>query len=227
MQDSLCGVNGNTLARQIHTALKKRILNGELAPGTRLKDNEVAALFGTSNTPVREALRDLAKDGLVEVHPYRGCMVRCVDGAEMAEVLDVCEVLEPLAARLAASRLTDGELDRLERLALEHEEASQSGHRAQRLTAGLAFHQLVVDAAGNGTLSRIFDDLLKYGQIYHRAQASASAAPNRPTHGEVAAALRARDGEQAAALMAAHLACSRRQITLAQQPLEATLSGAD
>lgn len=208
-------IQGNTLARQIRTALADQILSGKLAPGTRLKDNDVAALFGTSNTPVREALRELAEQGLVEMQPYRGCVVRYMDPSEVEEAYDVRQALEEAAVRRAATRLTGEQLDQLEALVQENAAADAAGDAERGLAASVAFHLLIVEAAGNRTLSHIFEDLFRRVHLPQRAATVHLLGEPQPGHAALLAALRARDAEHAAALMREHIAASKARIVTA------------
>jgi DNA-binding GntR family transcriptional regulator len=208
---------GRTLARRISVALAERILSGELPPGTRLKDCDVARQFGTSNTPVREAFRELARDGLVELHPYRGCVVLSADPGELAEILEVRAVLEAEAARLAAPRLTQEQLAELEILAGQCENAYAAGEPQRGIAADLDFHWGVVEAAGNETMARIVRELHARMRVMCQAHVAMLPASAEPTHHALLAALRSRDGGRASALMAEHIASQRRAMTAAPQ----------
>lgn len=212
MRISVDRVQGNTLAQQIRGALTERILSGELPPGTRLKDNQVAALFGTSNTPVREALRELAKDGLVEVLPHRGCMVRRLSLAELAEIFEVRIALESLAARLAAGRLTAAQLERLQSLVEEHEAAEAAQEAASTSASARAFHQLLVEASGNQLLAELLRHLDRRIHLARRMYILQVHLPDRITHRAILEVLRAGNGRRAAALMAEHIACGQQRM---------------
>ena len=100
------------LREQVKDVLLQRIVSGELEPGERLVETRIAQELGTSQAPVREALRDLELLRLVESEPFRGSRVRVFDEEEMIEVYPVRASLEELAARLAAERL-DGDVSAL------------------------------------------------------------------------------------------------------------------
>ena len=222
MRIAVDSVHGNTLAQQIRTALAQRILSGELAPGTRLKDNEVAALFGTSNTPVREALRELAKDGLVEILPYRGSVVRQVSMEEVAEAFEVRAALACLAARLAAGRATPSLLDSLEALADQYEAATSRGDDAWAVETGARFHRLVIDASGNALLARTLQQLGNHLRLACHVDGRCIQPTAGPTYRAILAALREGDGEKAAALTAEHIGQYRDRIAevLQQQAIQ-------
>lgn len=133
-------------------ALRDAILSGRLASGTRLRQLDLAARLAISRTPIREALGRLQQEGLVEILPAAGVRVAVLDLAEAAELYDVREVLDGLAARLAAQRAdasTLGGLDKsLARMArcLERRDANQW------FPAHVAFHDAIFRAAGNARL---------------------------------------------------------------------------
>jgi DNA-binding GntR family transcriptional regulator len=102
------------LREQIRELLLERILKGELQPGDRIVELQIAQEFGTSQAPVREALSELQSLGFVVYEPYRGTRVRRITEEELAEIYPVRAALEELAAQEAASRL-DGKVEELER----------------------------------------------------------------------------------------------------------------
>ncbi len=209
-------VESSTLARRIRDALLEGIISGELAPGERLKDSEIAARFGTSNTPVREALRLLVQDGVVEIVPYRGCVVRHIDPQEMADVFEVRMLLLGYAARRAATRLTAAQLQQLDALATEHEQALAAGDLERVAEAGHRFHGVLLEAVGNGTLARLSRDLSTRVRLARRAYLP-YVHPGDASCRDIYEALRARDGGRAEALISAHIAQARDQVCAALQ----------
>jgi len=127
----------------------------ELRPGTRLKDGELAEGLGVSDTPLREGIRQLEKDGLVETIPYRGSFVRKMSPKEVCEIYDVRMVLEPLAVRLAVEMSTPEQLKRIQTKVEEYERAFQKDDISLGLEADFAFHDLIAQASGNRTLLEI------------------------------------------------------------------------
>ena len=206
------GIRGNTLAQQIRAALMEQILSGELSPGTRLKDGDVAAQFGTSNTPVREALRELAKDGLVEIQPYRGCLVRRMDLDELAEIFDVRVALEAFVVRLAAHNLTATQLGGLESLVEQYEAAVASDDRDRADQVADSFHHLLAEATGNHTLACLLRHFSNRIQLARRMYLRQRRAPPHLSCRPILEALQAGDTERAAALMADHIICAKQEL---------------
>lgn len=155
----------NTLADQVYMSLRDKILSRELPPGTRLKHKEIAGSLGVSNTPVREAMRALVKDGLVETLPYRGSVVKEMSAKDTSDLYDVRIALEALAARLAVDRITDVQLRRLEKTVHQYETACDNGDVGLALEADLQFHDRLAQASGNETLLTISRQLADRVQV--------------------------------------------------------------
>ena len=151
-------ISRTVLREQVKDVLLQRIASGELKPGERLVETRIAQELGTSQAPVREALRDLQLMRLVESEPFRGSRVRVVDEEEVMEVFPVRASLEELAARLAAERL-DGDVSAL----VVELEAMKAAVRADDTNAlaqhDIAFHRLIVEAAGNSVLEQCWKSL--------------------------------------------------------------------
>ena len=139
------------LREQIKEILLERILRGELKPGDLLVETRIAAELGTSQAPVREALRDLELLRLVESQPFRSARVRDVSDDDLLEVFPVRAVLEELAGRLAAQRL-GGDVSTLEAELDAMGKAARSGDVKSQLHHDLGFHRALVEAAGNKSL---------------------------------------------------------------------------
>src|SRR5690348_6581277 len=107
---------------RVRDLLEEAILDGELKPGERLRAEALAQRFGTSRTPIREALLQLEAQGLVEVTHNRGAVVRTFDRDDLLDLYEVRALIEPHAAARAASRIGRGELEALERLCEEEDQ---------------------------------------------------------------------------------------------------------
>lgn len=171
--------DGLSSSELVYRRMKDRIVTGELAPGTRLIELSIAAEFGVSRTPVREALKRLAAENLVLSDPARGVVVHAPDAAEIEDVFVVREALDGLAARLAAHRITPAELSRLELVLESMQQAVANDRRQQIILANQRFHDVIYAAAGNPMLARVASDLRDFVRRYTTLP---FASPNRVEH---------------------------------------------
>lgn len=161
-------------ARETYLRLRDAILSGSFAPGARLYERQVGAELGVSRTPVREALAMLEAEELVVSVPNRGTVVRRVSPAEVRETYEVRRVLEGFAARLAARRITRGEILRLRRLnramarALGPAYSSEGEHVGELARLNAEFHEFIAAVAGNRVLERTLASLIQ-APLYARA----------------------------------------------------------
>lgn len=152
------------LREQVKDVLLQRIVSGELEPGDRLVETRIAQELGTSQAPVREALRDLELLRLVESEPFRGARVRVFDEREMIEVYPVRASLEELAAQLAAENL-GGDVSALEVEVEAMREAVRRDDTNALVQHDIAFHRLIVEAAANSVLEQCWKSLGVEGRI--------------------------------------------------------------
>ena len=157
-------VERTVLREQVKEILLERILRGELEPGERLVETRLARELGTSQAPVREALRDLQLLRLVESEPFRGARVRAFGYAELIEVYPVRAVLEVLAAR-ESTKLLDGDVTLLEREVEARRAAARRGDINALVRHDIAFHRLIVESAGNAVLEQCWKSLGVEGRI--------------------------------------------------------------
>lgn len=202
---------GSVIARpalrdQVKDVLLERIARGDYAPGERLVETAIARELGVSQAPVREALRDLDQLGLVVHAPNRGCSVRQVSPRELREAFPVRAALEALASRLAAPRISDADLARLDALLEEMVAAARVADPLAQAHANARFHATIVAAAGNETLERQWSTLEPFARTYLTSvQADVDLEQLAERHRPIVAALRSRDGEIAARVMHDHL----------------------
>ena len=147
-----------TLSRQIRDGLMREIVSGELSGGERLVETRLAARFGTSQAPVREALRELESIGMVEIRPRRGTFVRPFVQQTLRESYVVRAALEETATRLAMIAGTLP-LDALAGDVQAMRAAAAAGDTAGVGSASVSFHRHVVHAAGNQLLERAWEGL--------------------------------------------------------------------
>jgi DNA-binding GntR family transcriptional regulator len=152
------------MSDRVRRILAERIRDGTYPPGTRLVELRLARELGTSQAPVREALRELAAAGLVESEPYRGTRVRTRSERELWEGCQVRAALEELAARLALPRLQDG-LAELHATAEAVRAAAETGDLAACAREDLAFRRTIVAAAANQVLLRSWEAIACEEQI--------------------------------------------------------------
>ena len=139
------------LREQVKEVLLERILRGELQPGDRLVETRIAQELGTSQAPVREALRDLELVNLVESEPFRGSRVRGVSEDDLLQIFPVRAALEELAAKEATRRL-GGDVSGLEAEIGAMRSAAKHGDTRAQVARDIAFHRAVVEASGNRVL---------------------------------------------------------------------------
>lgn len=151
-------LNRTVLREQVKEVLLGRILSGEYLPGDRLVETRIAQELGTSQAPVREALRELEQLRLVESSPYRGARVRGVTAAELAEIYPVRAAIEEVAARAAAPRLK-GRTAALEAELAAMRQAADTGDLHAVVEHDVRFHRLIVEASENRTLLDVWRSL--------------------------------------------------------------------
>jgi DNA-binding GntR family transcriptional regulator len=174
--------------------LRNAIVSGELEPGERLTEDELAAWLGISRTPVREALGRLAAAGLVQLDANRGARVAPLDPAEMLDLVQVSRELVILAQRLAAERAGDDELATLRRAHERRLAALTAADRGALEEAALAFHDTILAASRSRELQRIYPMLFaRLDRVFRVAYPEWFGGDGAARDGELLAALEARD----------------------------------
>lgn len=154
------GAKHSPLTEQVVTALRERILSGNMPPGERLIEGKLSEELGVSRMPVREALRELAAEGLVTIEPRRGASVTSFSPQQMRELVEVRATLEGLNAKLAAQRHDDDQIAQMERILDEGTRASLSGtDDAVMLMMNQRFHDALGSIAANSILQDIMRSL--------------------------------------------------------------------
>lgn len=204
-----------TLVDRLAAEIETRVLSGGIPPGARLRQEALAAEFGVSRTPVREALRKLQAKGLVELVPNRGAVVRRPSARDIREAYEVRAELEGLAAELATRRIADGELLRV-REAVALLRRSGTTPRAW-VRANDLFHQTILAAAANDRLSATIAELhrsfprdLTWGAL---AGNSRLLEENVEQHRAILEAIERGDGSEARRRMVAHVRSAGELVT--------------
>lgn len=197
--------------------LRALIVEGQLAAGEKLNERELAARLAVSRTPLREALKLLTAEGLVEHHPNRGVVVSQLDATAVAQAFEVMAALEGLSGELACARITDEELAELR--ALHYEMLAH--HARKDLSAyyrvNAAIHRAINRAARNAVLTETYDRInarLQAFRFRSNFDADKWAVAVRE-HEAMLAALTARDGARMRTLLIEHLN-HKRDVVLAQ-----------
>lgn len=206
-----------TSADRVFEALQDAIVRGDIAPGARVGETELAVRFGTSRGPLREALRRLESRRLVERTPHVGIRIASLDHAALIELYYLREALEGMAARLAALHMTCEEVSGLKNLLAAHQqdEALKADTAYFQQEGDFDFHYRVIHGSHNTALTELL-----VGELYHRIRMyryQFSAYANRPQkafgeHLRIVEAIEARDGDLAEMLMRRHISSARQNI---------------
>jgi DNA-binding GntR family transcriptional regulator len=187
------------LRESVYEQLKMRILKGTLKPGTRLMEVELADDLGVSRTPVREAMRQLEKEGLVEIKPKRGAYVSNISVDDMIDTLIVRKELEGLCAELAAKAINEELSEQLEGIMRQYTQAINNADTEEIIHYDEAFHRCVSEITGNRTLIETYticqDRTLRFRYLYYEDFKRYESMPAE--HKAIADAIESGDAERA------------------------------
>jgi DNA-binding GntR family transcriptional regulator len=215
---------GESTAELLARRVTQQILDGELEPGTRLREESLAATYQVSRTPIREALLLLSGTGLVALERNRGARVLALTSADVAQIYQVRAVLEAEAAALAATRVSAEQLDELDR-SCDELAGLHDAPAARQLEADTAFHYAIAAVAGNPHLAAMIRQVCAVPEAYRSfmAYTAADMTTAEKQHRAVARALRGGQTANAAHAMRGHvdwagrLAVTRLQSRLARE----------
>lgn len=156
----------SVLADQVKEWLLDAILNGTYPPDSRIVETAVAKELGTSQAPVREALRGLEAIGIVEIAPFRGARVRRLEAAELLEAYVVRSAIEVLGARLAMARLSEDDIVELLAIGDQMQEAADASDGRRLAIVDASLHERIMQLAGNRTLLRVWRSLEPMSRTY-------------------------------------------------------------
>ncbi|GAW91651.1 GntR family transcriptional regulator [Calderihabitans maritimus] len=199
--------NYKPLREIVFETLREAIINGTLKPGERLMEVQLAEEMGVSRTPVREAIRKLELEGFVVMVPRKGAYVAGISIKDIADVFEIRAALESLAAGLAAERITEEELEELERLLVQVAECTESNDLEKLIEIDTRFHDILYKASRNERLVQIISNLREQIQ---RFRSTSLAFPGRmketlEEHKKIVEALSERNVALAQALAAEHI----------------------
>lgn len=201
-------IERRTLHEDLAEELRRLIVEGEMKPGEKISEKDLCTLFGVSRTPLREALKILATEGLVLLTPNRGASVTQLTLSDFSEVFPIMGALEALAGELACRNITDAEIKKATRLQQEMENKYEYGELKDYFRINQEIHQLIIDAAQNPALAQMHKTLS--AQV-RRARFMANISKTRwaeavKEHRTILEALSKRDETRLSALMKAHIA---------------------
>ncbi|WP_295638656.1 GntR family transcriptional regulator [uncultured Methylibium sp.] len=207
LPDNVVPLAGQVLHQQVAQRLRQRIVEGRLAPGAKLNERELCEQLNVSRTPLREAIRMLAAEGLVELLPNRGAAVLQLSERDVADTFEVIAGLEGQSGELAATRITETQLAEIRALHYEMLAAHLRRDLSTYYRLNAQIHTAINAAAGNAVLTRT------YGQVNARLQAlrfrsnfdERKWARAVDEHERMVALLAARDGAGLRALMVQHV----------------------
>ncbi len=206
-----------TLADQIFTRMRREIVEGQIPPGSKMNEPELARRYGISRGPLREAMRRLESSSLVVRRPNVGARVIDLSIAQLLDLYYLREALEGLASRLAAERMSATEVEELRALIALHERqvAQDRGLAYYQSEGDLDFHFCIVRGSHNARLQDLLGNDLYHLVRMYRCQFG-MVGPRAPTalreHGQIVEAIAERDGELAEILMRRHIRASRQQV---------------
>jgi DNA-binding GntR family transcriptional regulator len=195
-----------TLRDELKERLVERILDGSYGPGDRIVESQVATEFGTSQAPVREALRELEAMRFVETQPHRGARVREVSTEELIQIYPVRAALEEVAGREAAVRMADEQLSALADEFAGMRQAAEAQDLHAQLLHDVRFHEIIVEASGNQVLVDVWRSLrVEARTLVSVIRADSDLRMIAEMHRPVLQALQSRDPELAGKEMRAHI----------------------
>lgn len=201
-----------SLSDTVYRSIKETILNHGFPRGARIRDEELAAQLGVSRTPVREAIRTLIRDGLVEVFPRSMTRVRDFTEQDIIEIFDIRIELESLAARKSAERIPPDQLQHLKSLHDAAEEAMRNGSPKAALDFDSEMHRIILENCGNERLKQMMgninDSVTYFRKLGERTRAHRGF---NYRHREIMRALSREDGDAAAKALAEHLLMAKEQ----------------
>jgi DNA-binding GntR family transcriptional regulator len=203
-----------TLRERIYEEIVRMIVSGELPSGSPLDEKSLTEKLQVSRTPFREALGTLAKEGLIEIRPYRGFFVRSFTRKETEDLYELRKTLECMAVELAVPHMSDVHIARFERLLDEAVEALKRGDMVTYGQRDRAFHETIAELSGNAALIETLSRLALQVQIGRTiANQSKDFARRAATErDEILTAFRRRDIKKASALMREHISDVQRAV---------------
>ncbi len=223
------GFDKKTLTDKVYESLREDILTNRLPPGQSLQEASIARALDVSRGPVREALRKLASEGLVNLEPRRGASVSSLTKEEFLDAYRVREALEVLAIQLATARLEAADIEKLTDLHAEMLRAAEGEDVERFFRSNSEFHTLFVDRSGNLILQDIFYPLMDQMRRYRLRSMNLRGGLMRSCeeHEAIIEAVRNQDAQQAARLLREHIQVPQRILESSEEEGELELAVQD
>lgn len=191
----------------VFNALREAILKGDLTPGERLMEKQLAEKMGVSRTPIREAIRKLELEGLVVMVPRKGAQVAEITEKDVKDVLEVRAALDELAVKLACYKITDEDIEALKEAMKDFDEARETGDVDRLVEVDIRFHDIIHKCTDNEKLEHIVNNLreqmFRYRLAYLRDERYHEVITDE--HREIAEALVNKDVEKACSIATQHI----------------------
>lgn len=202
------------LHEEVVNGLRELLLEGKIPPGARIPERDLCAKFQVSRTPLREALKVLAAEGLVVLLPNRGSRAAKLTAKDMQDLFEVCQGLEALAGELACERITDEQVGEIGRVDSEMTQHYRDGDLSRYYRSNRQIHEAIVQAARNPVLSALYESVTAR---IRRARYVTPMTPQRwavavQEHEAILNALRRRDGVGLAHILRTHLRHKREEV---------------
>jgi DNA-binding GntR family transcriptional regulator len=202
-----------TLETQAYEWMRENVITGEWAQGSHLKDSEIAVQLGISATPVREALRKLATEGLVQTIPYRGTFVTSFSAIQVVELINVRLGLELMGLEFGLPGLSGDQIATMEAAIADFDRALVRNELTTLLEADVAFHRTLVHSGRNSVLNELYRQLTGRVQMLMAiADISGRMATGNKDHEEILQAVCTGDREAVALALRNHLSVTRDAI---------------
>ncbi|MDC0993980.1 GntR family transcriptional regulator [bacterium] len=204
------------LYEQVADLLRQRIFDHQLQPGAWVDEQALADAFGISRTPMREALKVLAAEGLVQLKPRRGCYVTQLSERDLDEIFPVLALLEARAAEEAVHRAAPPDIQRLDALQGELERFAADADVDRFFTANQDFHAAIQSLADNRWLSQLIEDSRRFIKLTRRdsLRVDGRIQQSLAEHRDILAAIKAGDAAAAAQHMHQHILSGRAALTI-------------
>ena len=207
-------IRKKSVGDRVYQAIKRAIVIGELKPGQRIVEEQISMLMNTSRTPVREAIRRLEQEELVERLPKGGCIVKVLTTEDIEEIFGIRAVLESYAAYLATERITEEIIKKLTESIKQFEQALNNNDLSRLMELNTRFHEIIYQASGSKNLYGLINNFKAYIYIYRRSllQSKKRAKVSLVDHKRIVEAMRQGNKNKVERLVRKHILRGKKYI---------------